>query len=62
MSLIKSFAVGVPTYFVVYMVENMETGSLQFVKEFKTKGAAVTWIDKSGEKGVNYVINAYLRK
>lgn len=51
----------VPTYYVIYKVDNIETASLKFVKNCKTKGEAVKWIHKSGEKDVNYCIKEYLR-
>lgn len=57
-----SLFITVPTYFVIYKVENLETASYQFVKECKTKGEAVKWIHESGEPGVNYCINEFLRK
>ena len=54
--------IAVPTFYVVYKVINEETCTLIHVIEFKTKGAAVEWIYKSGEKGVNYCIKEFLRK
>ena len=54
--------ISVPTYYVIYRVNNLETASFQFIKECKTRGEAIEWIHKSGEQGVNYYINEYLRK
>ena len=51
----------VPTYYVVYLVVDPETASLRRVKECNTKGEAVKWINKSGEKGINYCIKEFLR-
>jgi len=52
----------VPTSYIVYKVINEEIYTLIRVIECKTKGAAVEWIHKSGEKGVNYCIKEFLRK
>jgi hypothetical protein len=51
----------VPTYYVIYMVLDPEIPSFKRVKECKTKGEAVKWIHKSGEKGINYCIKEFLR-
>ena len=52
----------VPTSYIVYKVTNEETCTLTRIIECKTKGAAVEWIHKSGEKGVNYCIKEFLTK
>lgn len=52
----------VPTTFAVYVVENKENGVLKLVKEFNTKGHAIQWISKSGEKDVTYCIQTHLKK
>jgi hypothetical protein len=57
-----SFFINVPTYYIIYKVDNLESASLLFVKECKTRGEAVEWIHKSGEQGANYCIKEYLRK
>ena len=57
-----SLFISVPTYYVIYKVDNLQTASLQFIIECATKGKAVEWINKSGEQGVNYCIKEYLRK
>jgi hypothetical protein len=56
-----SFFTVVPTYYVIYVVVDSEVASLSRIKECKTKGEAVKWIHKSGEKGTNYCIKEFLR-
>jgi hypothetical protein len=57
-----SFFIIVPTYYVIYIVIDPEIASLKRIKECKTKGEAVKWIHKSGEKGANYIIKEFLMK
>jgi len=52
----------VPTYYVVYKVLDERNGELAFVKEYKTKGDALKWINKDGERGINYLVREYFRK
>ena len=52
----------VPTYFVIYKVAERENPTSEFVKEFKSKGKAIEWIYKEGEKGVYYTIEEYYKK
>ena len=52
----------VPTYFVVYKVADRENPFPEFVKEFKSKGKAIEWIYKEGEKGAYYSIEEYYKK
>jgi len=52
----------IPTFYVVFKVINEDTCALTRVFESKTKGAAVKWIYKSGEQGVNYCIKEFLKK
>ena len=52
----------IPTFYVVYKVIDEETYNLMRVIECKTKGAAVDWISKSGEKDVKYCIKEFFKK
>jgi hypothetical protein len=58
LKLLWGFAI-VPTTYAVYIVVDKENGILRFVKEFDTKGHAVKWIAKSGEKGITYCIQTH---
>lgn len=52
----------VPTYYAIYIVVDKENGVLKFVKEFNTKGHAVNWIAKFGDKDVTYCVQTHLRR
>lgn len=52
----------VPTYYAVYIVVDKETGILRFVRACKTKGEAVEWIYKSGDKEIIYCIQEHLKR
>ncbi len=52
----------VPTHFIVYKIADLTNPSREFVREFKTKGGALKWIYKSGEKGINYFVQENFRK
>jgi hypothetical protein len=52
----------VPTIYAIYIVVDKENGVLKFVKEFKTKGHAVNWIAKSGEKEITYCVQTHIRR
>ncbi len=56
-----SFIIIVPTYYVIYKIADLSNVTYEFIKECKTKGAALKWIDKSGEGGVNYFIQETFR-
>jgi hypothetical protein len=51
----------VPTYYLVYKVADRENRSREFVQEFKSKGKAIEWIYKEGEKEVYYIIEEYYK-
>lgn len=61
MNLLWGFII-VPANYAVYIVTNKEAGILKFVKEYKTKGHALNWIAKSGEKGATYGVQMHLRR
>jgi len=61
MNLLLGF-ITVPANYAVYIITNKETGTLKFVKEYKTKGHALNWIAKSGEQGVTYCVQMHLRR
>ena len=61
MKLLWGFTI-VPTKYAVYIVVDKENGVLKFVKEFNTKGHAVNWIGKSGEKDITYCVQTHLRR
>ena len=52
----------VHTSFALYMVVDKEGGVLKYVKEFNTKGHALQWVSKSGEKGSDYRVQQHFRK
>jgi hypothetical protein len=52
----------VPTFYVVYKVIDEQSYSLKHVIDCKTKGAAVKWIHKYGEREVNYTIKEFFKK
>ena len=52
----------VPTYYAVYKVATRESLSREFIKEFTSKGKALEWISKEGEKGVSYTIEVYYKR
>ena len=61
MKLLWGFSI-VPTNYAVYSVMNKQNGVLRFVKEFKTKGQAVSWINNYGDKGTLYCIQMHLQR
>lgn len=52
----------VPTKYAVYTVVDKQNGVLRFVKEFKTRGHAVSWINNYGDKGTLYCIQMHLQR
>jgi hypothetical protein len=52
----------IPTRYFLYRLVNADKGELAFVNEFSTKGAAIKWIDKEGETGVQYVVKEVYTK
>ena len=61
MKLLWGFAI-VPTIYEVYIVVDKESGALKFVKEFNTRGHAVNWISKSGDKDITYCVQEHLQR
>lgn len=61
MKLLWGFSI-VPTNYAIYIVVDKESGVLKFVKEFKTKGHAMNWIAKLGQKDLTYCVQTHLRR
>lgn len=61
MDLLWGFTIA-PNSYAIYIVVDKEAGVLKFVKEFNTKGRAVSWIATSGEKGITYCIQTQFRR
>ncbi len=61
MKLLWGFEI-VPTYYAVYIVIDKQNGVLRFVKEFKTRGRAVSWINNYGDKGSLYCVQTHMQR